>query len=912
MTAEESEKIRAELCPLCLGPRDEDGGCSRCGWKGGVVRTRPNCLSPGTVLRDRYLVGQPLGQGGFSITYLVLDLSLNLRLCLKEFFPSSAVVRTSGGQGIRVTDGRMDEAFREGLEQFLLEGRLLARLSGKPGIIEVRDLFQMNGTAYLVTDLLEGVTLREYLGQKKGKLSPAQTLKILMPVMDSLRAVHDEGIAHCDISPENIFLTMDGQVRLLDFGSARNLPLRLEEGRSIVVKPGYAAPEQYRSRGRQGPWTDVYGLAATFFRCVAGTPPPDALDRLDDDPLPSLSEEELPLSGKWKKALLRGMAVQVGDRFQDVSSFQFALCQAAGELEEAGQKTKGSLLKVLSVGIILTITAASGALWYLNGRPERLLDKAGQLIESGQSLQALEILERAEVKVLAQPGVEDTLLLCRNYFAAGSGEKALALVLRFPDYFGATPEGLVCAAQVLDATGRGEKALEYITRATGQNPAREDFWILQGHIARSLGLPEKALNAYEQAVKTAPSDPLPLLEAARILSGLSLWDQSEAKYVAALNLAPENGGAWEELALLREERGTPDEAARAWERVVLFMADRWNPWFHLGQAREVIGDLSGAAAAFSEAARLAPERAEVWAALGLAQARINSPEEAFNSLDRALDLDPLSGGIDLFRERGLAALHLGMTDRALGDLERVVSEDPSRQEIWKILAGTYESVGNYPGAAKVWERALPHLDDRGEAQAARGKVLLLSGRAASSEIVFRDALALRESEPQVLLGLASSLMRQFRPGEAIPYVRQALELEADSAEAHLLLGEALLEEGAYGEAVLHLIEARRLGTWSTVLFLDMGRGYLGLDQYGQAVEYLRKVLREEPDNDQAIRLLEQAFYRWGQHSGAVEAYGELAGEGVAPLRKGEDRDTSLADEVRSPGRTVEEVTSPES
>lgn len=887
MTVEEFERIRGEVCPLCLHPRGEDGGCSRCGWTGDVVRTRPNCLSPGSILRDRYLVGQPLGQGGFSITYLVLDLSLNLRLCLKEFFPSSAVSRISGGQGVRVIDGQMEEAFREGLDQFLLEGRILARLSGKPGIIEVRDLFQMNGTAYMVMDLLEGVTLRNYLGGKKEKLPPEQVLKILMPIMDSLRAVHEEGIVHRDISPENVFLTTDGQARLLDFGSARDLPLRVVEGRSIVVKPGYAAPEQYRARGRQGAWTDVYGLSATFFRCVTGTPPPDALDRIEEDPLQSLSDEEFSLPVKWKKVLLRGMAVQVGDRFQDVSSLQFALLHAAGldgELTSRGEKRKGSLLKVFVIGVSLVAAVVSGGLWHLNDRPGKLMEKADRLIESGQYPEALELLGKAESRILAEPGAREVLLLCQNYFDARSGEKSLALVLRFPDYFRATPEGLACAAHVLDATGRGEKALEYISLAAQQAPEREDYWLLQGKISLSLGDREAALEAYGQAAGVVPSDPIPRLESARILSELSRLGQSEEMYIQALNLVPEDGGAWEELALLREEQGRTLEAARAWERVVLFMPDRWSPWVHLGRAMEAVGDFSAAAKAFSEAARLTPENAEVWAELGLVLARTDAPKEAFEALTRAIELEPGRDSIRLVSQRGLMALRIGKTDSGLIDLEWVLAEDPSRQDLWKILARTYESLGNYPDAAKAWERALPHLDDRGETQAARGKDLLLSGKPALAEGTFRQALSLLGGEPDVLLGLATALLKQSRPGEAIPYIREALDEEGDLPAANALLGEALLEEGGYAEAVLHLIEARRLGDRGTGLLMNLGRGYLGLEQYERAVAYFRKVLGEEPENVGAIRLLEETFYRWGQHSGAVEAYGEMVLEEAAEVQ----------------------------
>lgn len=900
MTFGGTDEIRAGLCPLCLRPRDAEGGCSVCGWNGDVIRSRPNCLSPGTVLRDRYLVGQPLGQGGFSITYLVLDLSLNLRLCLKEFFPASAVSRNPGVQSIRVNDARMEEPFREGLEQFVFEGRVLARLSGKPGIIEVRDLFQLNGTAYMVTDLLEGVTLRDYLAGRKSPLSPSQVLKILMPVMDSLREVHDEGILHCDISPENVFLTTDGKVRLLDFGSALDLSLKLAQGRSIVVKPGYAAPEQYRARGRQGPWTDVYGLAATFYRALAGKAPPDALDRLEDDPLRTLFQQIRPqLSGKWKKALLRGMAVQVGDRFQDVASFQYALSEAAGLGEEvkseAVRKSSGRFFKVLAAAMCLACLVAGG-LWQLNRRPESLLARASRVLHGGEPDRAVTLLQSVESGLgrMADPAPELVLALCRGYSAAGEDDKALNVVLQFPGPFSSTPEGLSCAALVFERTDRIETALGFASRATALAPGIEEYWLTEGRIARALGLPGQALNAFLMAADVAPADPFPRFAAARLLAAQFRYDESEAMYVRALTLDPENGESWAELALLRERRSNPAEAVRAWNRAVRLIEDNPEYWRHLARSSSLIGDQGAAADAWLRVTELDEGDPASWVELGRTLAYLDSAEKALDAFDHGVGLGAASEDVGVLIERAEVALRLGKTQRGVADLETALDRDPSREKVWSRLARIYESLGDYDRAVRTWRAALPHVESQGEIFQALGQALRLVSRPVEAEEAFRRARFLLGEREEVLMGLAGSLLDQARFTEALPVLRRALEIRADSPLANLLMGEVLLGEGNAEAALPYLLKASEMGDQSVRLHLDLGRGYLDIEQFSLAADCFRRVLQDEPDNGKAIRLLEETFYRWGRQSGSHETE-----EGRADRPVGEKKVSSSLEERNS-------------
>lgn len=184
----------------------------------------------------------------------------------------------------------------------------------------VRDFCEENGTAYIIMDFLNGVDLKTYLEQK-GRLAPEEAVKLLMPVMTSLQHVHAEGIIHRDISPDNIMVMEDGSTKLLDFGAAREISQTDIKSLSVILKPGYAPEEQYRSKGRQGPWTDVYALAATLYKCIVGATPDDAMERMYRDRLPSPAAADAACPIAISNVIIKGLAVRQADRYQDVASF---------------------------------------------------------------------------------------------------------------------------------------------------------------------------------------------------------------------------------------------------------------------------------------------------------------------------------------------------------------------------------------------------------------------------------------------------------------------------------------------------------------------------------------------------------------------------------------------------------------
>ncbi len=308
-------------CFLCMELHNDDGKCDKCGSVNDNFKTEPHFLVPGTILNNRYLVGKAIGEGGFGITYIGRDLSLDIKVAIKEFYPSGYVNR-SNTISLDVNCSQSEERrefFEKGRERFLKEARALAKFSNKPGIVNVRDFFEDNNTAYIVMEYVEGVTLKQYLGNV-GKIPAKKALELLMPAIKSLRKIHANNLIHRDISPDNIMISGD-EVTLIDFGAAKNMSLNGTVSMSVMLKPGYAPEEQYRSKGKQGPWTDIYALCATLYKCITGITPDDATERLYSDDIKSPSELGAEIDEKTECAIMKGLSVFARDRYQNIDEF---------------------------------------------------------------------------------------------------------------------------------------------------------------------------------------------------------------------------------------------------------------------------------------------------------------------------------------------------------------------------------------------------------------------------------------------------------------------------------------------------------------------------------------------------------------------------------------------------------------
>ena len=264
--------------------------CPECGRAYGSANAETFALKPGTILEGKYLVGEMLGQGGFGITYIGFDLLLEQKVAIKEYYPMSTGMVSRDGHSTVVWSSAMmgKTGTQKGFDSFLKEARKMAKLGGIPGVVGVKSVFIQNETAYIVMDFIEGETLLKKL-QKNVPMDFDSCVKLMTPIMQALAEVHEHGIIHRDISPDNIMVRPDGKLILLDLGAAKDLDIQGNDGSvqssQMVAKQGFSPIEQYSKSGKVGPWTDIYAMAATIYYCCTGILPPPATDRTIDDTL---------------------------------------------------------------------------------------------------------------------------------------------------------------------------------------------------------------------------------------------------------------------------------------------------------------------------------------------------------------------------------------------------------------------------------------------------------------------------------------------------------------------------------------------------------------------------------------------------------------------------------------------------
>jgi serine/threonine-protein kinase len=298
--------------------------CPYCGYSPiePEIEVCPSCRAPlgsfalpaGAVLQEgKYRVDKVLGQGGFGITYQGWHDALACRIAIKELFPEGSFRR---GRTLQTSRLLGTAGFAEQKRAFVDEARTLARFS-HPGIVRVLDVCEENGTAYLVMEYLEGETLARRI-VREGKLAPAVVLRLATEIGDALRTVHGANLLHRDIKPDNIFLTTDKRVVLIDFGAARSFVPGKTQHHTRLVTPGYGAPEQYTSEARFGPYTDLYALGCTLHHALTGIVPPPATDRMMGAKVPPLPRD---VTDAVRSGLEKAMSIVVEDRPQDVAAF---------------------------------------------------------------------------------------------------------------------------------------------------------------------------------------------------------------------------------------------------------------------------------------------------------------------------------------------------------------------------------------------------------------------------------------------------------------------------------------------------------------------------------------------------------------------------------------------------------------
>lgn len=343
------------FCLSCMTRLSEESEvCPNCGDKV-WPENKDHHLSTGTILVGRYLVGRCLGEGGFGITYVGYDLKLEAKVAIKEYFLSGGVSRTKE-ETVTPVDSKTEAYFIRGRTKFLEEARVLAKFDNDENIVNVRDYYEENNTAYIVMEYLEGIDMNKWLKQN-GPQSFETVYEMLCPVMRSLGRVHKEGLIHRDISPANLMLLSNGKVKLLDFGAAREQSIGGERSLSVMLKPGFAPEEQYRSHGEQGPWTDIYAICASIYKLITGKSPQPSIDRAFEDKLELPSQLGVQISPAQESVLLKGLAINASDRYKSTEK----LCEDFEKNIVVKQKKSRKPRKKKKLGLVLTTVAAIAA-----------------------------------------------------------------------------------------------------------------------------------------------------------------------------------------------------------------------------------------------------------------------------------------------------------------------------------------------------------------------------------------------------------------------------------------------------------------------------------------------------------------------------------------------------------------------
>lgn len=345
----------------CYGCMKEYGDnfnvCPHCGYIADTVPESKYHLKPGTCLADKYVLGKVIGHGGFGITYIAYDKVIQKRVAVKEFFPNAFSTRSEGELAVSCYNRKSEEFLKDGIRKMLEEAKRLSRFSSTDNVVDIFDFFEANNTAYIVMEYLDGKDLKKLLEENGGSLKPEKAIEIILPVLNALEDMHKENVIHRDISPDNIFICTNGKVKLLDFGSARLAVDDSEKSLSVMVKRGYAPREQYASRSKQGPWTDVYAACATLYRMITGETPLESTER-DEEQLKPFSTFGIKGFDSLENLIAQGLVVDYTERIQNVEELKNGLNKILEGKKPVGIRKKKSKKAKKQIKMAIAVAAA--------------------------------------------------------------------------------------------------------------------------------------------------------------------------------------------------------------------------------------------------------------------------------------------------------------------------------------------------------------------------------------------------------------------------------------------------------------------------------------------------------------------------------------------------------------------------
>lgn len=315
---------RCLSCMQEITEKREKAVCPHCGQATKPEYDASRFLKPGTMLGGKFLVGKVLGAGGFGITYIGWNQLLQCKVAIKEYYPRHLSSRAQGGT-VMTSDAVKQQKFRAGLHRFLEEARSIASLQDVKGVVQVYTFFEENGTGYIIMEFLEGMDVKHILKQRGNRMDYPWSRRVILTVLYTLREIHKRGVLHRDIAPDNVFVTNEGVIKLIDFGAAKQTAELVDAGGEIVLKEGYAPPEQYTRTVKQGTYTDLYAVAAMFYRILTGKKPPSANERKIRDTLKPLSELGVQIPEQAEMGIMVCLNLAPQYRLQSAENFMEAL-----------------------------------------------------------------------------------------------------------------------------------------------------------------------------------------------------------------------------------------------------------------------------------------------------------------------------------------------------------------------------------------------------------------------------------------------------------------------------------------------------------------------------------------------------------------------------------------------------------
>ncbi len=363
----------SKVCYGCFkNVEDNYRVCPHCGFGIEEYTASERVLQPGTVLNGKYVIGKTLGEGGFGITYLAWDRNMEIKIAIKEYYPGNLVIRDAtayGGNTLHTVTGEGKMDFEAGLQRYVKEAAILSKFFNLPGIVSVKDFFYENGTAYMAMEYIDGISLKEYLKQRGNTVPVAEALEIVKPIITSLAIVHQNKLLHRDISPDNIMISQNGQVKLIDFGAARYFESDYDKSMTVVLKHGYAPLEQYSRKGEQGEATDIYSLCAVIYRMVTGVIPEEAIERIHQDKLRPMREYNKKIPQHISEAIDKGLSIEQKNRQQNMQELYSDLFATKKQLrEKRGNWVYNTVWKMLVGLILLLLMVIAGSLLFIVNR----------------------------------------------------------------------------------------------------------------------------------------------------------------------------------------------------------------------------------------------------------------------------------------------------------------------------------------------------------------------------------------------------------------------------------------------------------------------------------------------------------------------------------------------------------------